>query len=428
MTAFSPDNFSSLSDYVQAAGHASRAASRELATASSEVKTTALLAMAKALTDRSDLILAANASDVDQAKARRLSDAMIDRLTLNEDRVKAIAESVISIAEQPDPLGQVLESWTQPNGLNFRKIAVPIGVIGMIYESRPNVTADAAALCLKSGNAVILRGGSEAVRSNRAIFDAVQQGLNAAKLPAACVHLLGTQDRDAVGHLLGGLSGTVDLIIPRGGKGLVSRVQTDARVPVLAHLDGLNHTYVHTGADLNMAKDIVLNAKMRRTGICGATETVLIDEAIATDVITNLIPALTGLGCEVRGDARARAIDGNIQPASSEDFDTEHLAAILNLAIVDDLKSALAHIAKHGSGHTDAIVTHDEAAAAHFLSEVDSAIVLHNASTQFADGGEFGFGAEIGIATGRLHARGPVGAKHLTSYKYQVVGQGTLRP
>lgn len=428
MTDFNPDNFSSLSDYMQAVGHASRAASRELATASSEMKTTALLAMAKALTDRSDAILSTNASDVEHAKARGLSDAMIDRLTLNEDRVKAIAASVISIAEQPDPLGQVLESWTQSNGLNFRKVAVPIGVIGMIYESRPNVTADAAALCLKSGNAVILRGGSEAVRSNRAIFGAVQESLNAAKLPAACVHLLGTQDRDAVGHLLGGLSGTVDLIIPRGGKGLVSRVQTDARVPVLAHLDGLNHTYVHTGADLNMAKDIVLNAKMRRTGICGATETVLIDEAIATDVIADLIPALTGLGCEVRGDARACAIDGNIKPASSEDFDTEHLAAILNLAIVDDLKCALAHIAKHGSGHTDAIVTRDEVAAAHFLAEVDSAIVLHNASTQFADGGEFGFGAEIGIATGRLHARGPVGAKHLTSYKYQVTGQGTLRP
>lgn len=428
MTDFNPDSFSSLSDYMQAVGHAARAASRELSTASAQVKTTALLAMAKALSDRSDAILAANANDVEQAKARGLSAAMIDRLTLDIDRVKAIAASVISIAEQPDPLGQVLESWTQPNGLNFRKVAVPIGVIGMIYESRPNVTADAAALCLKSGNAVILRGGSEAVQSNRAIFDAVQEALSLAKLPAACVHLLGTQDRDAVGHLLGGLSATVDLIIPRGGKGLVSRVQTDARVPVLAHLDGLNHTYIHQDAHLTMAKDIVINAKMRRTGICGATETVLVDQAVAAAFIADLVPALTALGCEVRGDTKACAIDSHIKPASAEDFDTEHLAATLNLAVVDDLSSALTHIANHGSGHTDAIVTADESAAARFLAEVDSAIVLHNASTQFADGGEFGFGAEIGIATGRLHARGPVGAKHLTSYKYQVVGQGTLRP
>ena len=428
MTTLKPANFVSISDYMDAVGHAARAASRKLSMASSEVKTTALRAMAEALKDQSDTILAANASDVDQAKGRGLSNAMIDRLMLDADRVKAIAASIISIAEQPDPLGQVLESWTQPNGLDFLKVAVPIGVIGMIYESRPNVTADAAALCLKSGNAVILRGGSEAVQSNRAIFDAVQAALSISGLPAACIYLLGTQDRDAVGHMLRGLSGMVDLIIPRGGKSLVSRVQTDARVSVLAHLDGLNHTYVHAEADLAMAKDIVTNAKMRRTGICGATETVLIDRAIAATFIPDLISALNSMGCEVRGNRDACAIDARIKPASAEDFDTEHLAAILNLAIVADLDEAHAHIAKHGSGHTDAIVTADQAAAARFLADVDSAIVLHNASTQFADGGEFGFGAEIGIATGRLHARGPVGVKHLTTYKYQILGQGTLRP
>lgn len=423
-----PDNFEILGDYMQAVGNDARAASRQLATTRSNVKSDALRSLANELRSNAVDILTANALDVADAVKRALSPAMIDRLTLDNARIDAMASSVESIAAQDDPLGVVLEEWTQPNGLHFSKVSVPIGVIGMIYESRPNVTADAAALCLQSGNAVVLRGGSEAVRSNMAIFNAVQTALRNAGLPKSAVHLIGTQDRDAVGHMLAGLSGTVDLIIPRGGKGLVARVQSDARVPVLAHLDGLNHSYVHRDADLTMAKDIVLNAKMRRTGVCGATETILVDREIAAKFVPSLVQDLADLGCEVRGDAESQGFAPQITQATPQDFQTEHLAPIANLAIVADLDAALGHIACHGSGHTEAIITNNDAAATRFLSEIDSAIVLHNASTQFADGGEFGFGAEIGIATGRLHARGPVGAKHLTSYKYQVVGAGTVRP
>lgn len=423
-----PQTISSLSDYMDEVGRLARLASQHLATTSAEIRSQTLHSLADIIDGTRAQIIAANQIDVAAAQEKGLSLAMIDRLTLDDERISSIASSVRSIADQPDPLGQVLEEWAQPNGLRFKKVAVPLGVIGMIYESRPNVTADAAALCLKSGNAVILRGGSEAVESNRAIYAAVIQALETSGLPAASVQLVGTQDRDAVGHLLGGLKSTVDLIIPRGGKGLVSRVQTDARVPVLAHLDGLNHSYVHADANLTMANAIVCNAKMRRTGICGATETVLVDASIAADFVPNLAKSLTELGCEIRGDETSVQLDNHIKAATPEDFRTEHLAPILNLAIVDGLDQALQHIAEHGSGHTDAIITRDTEVAQTFLDRVDSAIVLHNASTQFADGGEFGFGAEIGIATGRMHARGPVGAKHLTSYKYQVSGDGTLRP
>jgi glutamate-5-semialdehyde dehydrogenase len=423
-----PDNFETLSDYMQAVGNDARAASKQLATTKSSVKSDALKSLATEIRQNAADILSANVEDVADAVKRGLSPAMIDRLTLDNARIDSMACSVESIAGQGDPLGVVLDQWTQPNGLHFSKVSVPIGVIGMIYESRPNVTADAAALCLQSGNAVILRGGSEAVRSNMAIFKAVQTALRNAGLPESVVHLIGTQDRDAVGHMLAGLSGTIDLIIPRGGKGLVARVQSDARVPVLAHLDGLNHSYVHRDADLTMAKNIVLNAKMRRTGVCGATETILVDRDIASTFVPSLVQDLAELGCEIRGDAESQGFAPQITQATPQDFQTEHLAPIANLAIVADLDAALAHIAGHGSGHTEAIITNNDDVATRFLSEVDSAIVLHNASTQFADGGEFGFGAEIGIATGRLHARGPVGAKHLTSYKYQVVGAGTVRP
>ena len=423
-----PASFATLESYMSDVGQNARVAARRLATASPAEKRTALLATADALADSRDSILTANADDVDNGRQKGLSEAMLDRLRLDEDRLEGIAGSVRAVADQPEPVGQVLESWDQPNGLRFQKVAVPMGVIGMIYESRPNVTVDAAALCLKSGNAVILRGGSEAVKSNHALHAAILGGLRAAGFPETAVQLIGTQDRDAVGLMLGGLDGAVDLIIPRGGKGLVGRVQQDARVPVLAHLDGLNHTYVHASADADMAVAVVANAKMRRTGICGSTETVLVDRAIAASIVPPLIGTLIGLGCEVRGDAESTTLDSRIVPATPSDFATEHLAPVLNLAIVENIDAALAHISRHGSGHTDAIIASDPNAVQRFFADVDSAIVLHNASTQFADGGEFGFGAEIGIATGRVHVRGPVGAKHLTTFKYLVSGDGTLRP
>ena len=423
-----PASFGELDDYMNAVGAAARQAARALATASPADKRTALLAIASNIRNQADAIEAANARDVEGASARGLSAAMVDRLLLNPDRIEGVARGVEAIADQADPVGGVMEEWTQPNGLRFRKVSVPIGVIGMVYESRPNVTVDAAALCIRSGNAVILRGGSEAVRSNRAFHAAIADGLRAGGLPEAAVQLIGTQDRDAVGLMLRGLGGTVDMIIPRGGRGLVARVQQDARVPVLAHLDGLNHTYIHDSADPAMAVDVVANAKMRRTGVCGATETVLVDAGASAKIIPQLVERLAALGCELRGDPAAARLDPRIQPASDTDFATEHSAPILNIAVVSGLDDALAHIVRFGSGHTDAIIARDEAVAARFLAEVDSAIVLHNASTQFADGGEFGFGAEIGIATGRLHARGPVGAQHLTTFKYNVVGDGTVRP
>lgn len=404
---------------------AGRVAQRELARLSDAQKAAALHSAADALRAAADTVLAANAQDLAAGEANGLSPAMLDRLRLDPARLAGIAAAVDQVADLPDPVGQVIDSTVRPNGLSLSRVRVPIGLIGIIYESRPNVTADAAALCLRSGNAVLLRGGSEAVHSNRAILTALQQGLAAAGVPADAVQLVPTQDRAAVGAMLTA-AGLIDMIVPRGGKSLVARVQADARVPVLAHLDGICHTYLHQSADPVMARAVVLNAKMRRTGICGATETVLLDAAFpgAQDVVCALLDA----GCEVRGDARAVALDPRVVPATTEDWDTEYLDAVVSVAVVDGLDAALAHIAAHSSAHTDAIVTSDDAAAERFLNEVDSAIVMVNASTQFADGGEFGLGAEIGIATGRLHARGPVALEGLTTYKWQVRGTGQVRP
>lgn len=415
-----------LETYMLDLGHAAKEASATLRLASTEQRNAALSAMGAEIRSHADDILKANTQDMVAAKKKGLSDAMLDRLKLDAARVEAIASGLDAIAALPDPVGAVEKSWTQPSGLVFHKVRVPIGVIGMIYESRPNVTADAGGLCVKSGNACILRGGSESANSNAAIHAALQAGLKTAGLPEAAIGLVNTTDRAAVGEMLRGLENTLDIIIPRGGKGLVARVQADARVPVLAHLEGLNHSYVHADADLNMALEVIENAKLRRTGVCGSTETVLVD----TQIADRFLPALEsriGERCELRGDARAQSYLPKIKRATSEDFATEYLAAILNIAVVDNLDAALAHIAQYGSGHTDAIITDDATAAKAFLDSVDSAIVLHNASTQYADGGEFGFGAEIGIATGRLHARGPVGAEHLTTYKYQVRGTGQVR-
>ncbi len=410
-----------------ALGQAAKAASATLRLSSGEQRNSALRAMATQIRNTEVNILEANALDMTAATEKGISAAMLDRLKLDTIRVSSIANGLEAIADLPDPVGAIEKEWTQPSGLHFSQIRVPIGVIGMIYESRPNVTADAGGLCVKSGNACVLRGGSESVRSNKAIHTALQAGLRAASLPEASISLVQTTDRAAVGEMLRGLDNTIDIIIPRGGKGLVARVQKDARVPVLAHLEGLNHSYVHADANVNMAVQVIENAKLRRTGVCGSTETVLVDTAIAGTFLPALADCIAER-CELRGDARARAILLNIAVATEEDFETEHLAPILNIAIVDGMSAALAHITRYGSGHTDAILTDDNDAAQTFLDSVDSAIVLHNASTQYADGGEFGFGAEIGIATGRLHARGPVGAQHLTTYKYQVRGTGNTRP
>ncbi len=417
-----------LHNALKTIGQNARDAARKLALADDETKSHALHSMANHIRQAASQILTANESDVSAAKAKGISDAMIDRLVLNTERIEAIACSLESIAVMDDPVGQIEKEWTQPNGLKFSKVKIPIGVIGMIYESRPNVTADAGALCLKSGNACILRGGSESIKSNMAIYAALIRGLKDAGLPETAIQLITTTDREAVGLLLGGLDGNVDMIIPRGGKGLIARVQSDARIPVLAHLEGLCHTYVHSSADLSMARNIVLNAKLRRTGVCGSTETLLIDNGIARDFLPDMATALHEEGCELRGDTASQRHSEHIGPASDQDYFTEHLAAILNIKIVNDLQDAIAHINHYGSGHTDSIITNDQLAADKFHSAVDSAIVMHNASTQFADGGEFGFGAEIGISTGRLHARGPVGAEHLTTYKYLVHGSGHTRP
>ncbi len=405
--------------------HAGRAALRELARLDDAAKAGALRAAAAALRANEGLILAANALDIAAGKARGLSPAMLDRLLLDSARLGGIADAVGHVAALPDPVGQVIDQSARPNGLALSRVRVPIGLIGIIYESRPNVTADAAALCLRSGNAVLLRGGSEAVNSNRAIHAALARGLSESGIPAAAVQLIPTQDRAVVGAMLTA-AGLIDMIIPRGGKSLVARVQADARVPVLAHLEGICHTYIHAAADPDMARALALNAKMRRPGICGAMETLLIDAQFpaAQSVVAQLLDA----GCELRGDARARALDSRIAPASTSDWDCEYLDAILAVAVVDGLDAALEHIARHSSHHTDAIVTGDAQAAEQFLAEVDSAIVMVNASTQFADGGEFGLGAEIGIATGRLHARGPVALEGLTTYKWQVRGSGQVRP
>ena len=404
---------------------AGRAAQTVLARLSSDQKAAALLAAADALRAAEAEVLAANARDVAAGEARGLSGAMLDRLRLDAGRLAGIADAVADVARLPDPVGQVISQDTRPNGLHLSRVRVPIGMIGIIYESRPNVTADAAALCLRSGNAVLLRGGSEAVHSNRAIHAALVAGLAAHGVPADAVQLMPTQDRAAVGAMLTA-AGLIDMIVPRGGKSLVARVQADARVPVLAHLDGICHTYIHAAAYPEMARGIALNAKLRRTGICGSMETLLLDAAFPAS--QSVVADLLDRGCELRGDARAAALDPRILPASAQDWDTEYLDAILSVAVVDGLEAALAHIAAHSSHHTDAIVTADAAAADEFLNRVDSAIVMANASSQFADGGEFGLGAEIGIATGRLHARGPVALEGLTTYKWLVRGTGQVRP
>jgi glutamate-5-semialdehyde dehydrogenase len=404
---------------------AGRRAQRVLARMSDEAKATALRAAAAALRRHGKAILAANAKDLAAGEARGLTGAMLDRLRLDQGRLEAMAAAVEAVAALPDPVGEAISHSTAPSGLDLTRVRIPIGLIGIIYESRPNVTADAAALCVRAGNAVLLRGGSEAVNSNHAIRAALVEGLVEAGVPAEAVQLMPTQDREAVSAMLRA-AGLIDMIVPRGGKGLVERVQNDARVPVLAHLDGICHTYIHSAADRAMAEQVALNAKMRRTGICGAMETLLLDTAFPA--AHAVVDALLDAGCELRGDARAQAIDPRIKPASANDWDCEYLDAIHSVAVVDGLDAALEHIARHSSGHTDAIVTADDAAAERFLAEVDSAIVMVNASTQFADGGEFGLGAEIGIATGRLHARGPVALEGLTTYKWVVRGTGQTRP
>ncbi len=411
-----------------AIGRRARTAAHALSLASPAAKTKALRAAAEALRQATPAILAANAKDLDAARAAGRPSAFIDRLLLNEARIEATANGVEEIAELADPVGTVLAEWTRPNGLRFERVRVPLGVIGIIYESRPNVTADAGALAVKAGNAAILRAGSESLNSALAIHAALVAGLKSAGLPEAAIQLVPTPDRAAVGHMLAGLGGAIDVIVPRGGKSLVERVQKEARVPVFAHLEGLCHTYVDRDADLDMAVDIVLNAKMRRTGVCGATETLLVDAAAAANVLPTLVKALLEAGCEVRGDAATQQADARVKPATEADWATEYLEAIIAVKTVDGVAGAIEHIARYGTQHTDAIVTANAATAERFMREVDSAIVLHNASTQFADGGEFGFGGEIGIATGKLHARGPVGVEQLTSFKYVVRGAGQIRP
>jgi glutamate-5-semialdehyde dehydrogenase len=405
-----------------------RAAARVLALASPEQKNRALEAMERAIRGHATEILAANAEDVAEARGGGATAAFIDRLTLTQARVEAMADGIATVHGIPDPVGVVTESWQRPNGMTIERVRVPLGVVAVIFESRPNVAADAGVLCLKSGNAVILRGGSDSFRSCRAIHDCLVQGLREAALPEAAITLVPTRDRAAVGLLLGGLNGGVDVIVPRGGKSLVARVEAEARVPVFAHLEGVNHVYVDRAANLDMAKSILLNAKMRRVGVCGAAETLLVDRAGASSSLKPLVEMLIDAGCEVRGDEAVQRVDARVRPASDEDWDAEYLDAIIAAKLVDGVEGAIAHIQNHGSHHTDAIVTDDAKAAEKFLKEVDSAIVLHNASTQFADGGEFGFGAEIGIATGKFHARGPVGVDQLTSFKYRIHGTGQTRP
>ncbi|PCD03295.1 glutamate-5-semialdehyde dehydrogenase [Sphingomonas spermidinifaciens] len=411
--------------WMIAAGTRARAAARILARTPAEARRAGLRAAAAAIRDRADAILAANAADIARAEAAGLSGAMLDRLRLDPARLEGVAAGVEAVAGLDDPVGSVIDRRERPNGLDLTRVRVPVGVLGIIFESRPNVTADAGALAVMSGNAAILRGGSEAVETNRALYAALVAGLVDAGLPADAVQLVETTDRAAVGAMLAA-AGLIDLIIPRGGKSLVARVQAEARVPVLAHLDGLNHTYLHAAADPAKAEALAINAKLRRTGVCGATETLLIDRAFPEP--GRVLAALVDAGCEIRGDAEVQALDPRVVAVEDADWDTEYLDAVLSVGFVDGLDQAIAHVERHGSHHTDAIVTEDTAAAERFLAEVDSAIVMWNASTQFADGGEFGLGAEIGIATGRLHARGPVALEGLTTYKWQVRGTGQTRP
>ena len=417
-----------LASFMNSAGRAARDASRLLGCAAPDVKAEALRAAASALRSRSGDILQANERDVSAAKERGLSRAMLDRLSLDEARVEAMAAGMEAVAAQEDPVGQVIAEWSRPNGLRIQRVRVPLGVIGIIYESRPNVTADAGALCLKSGNAAILRGGSECFHSNLAIHQALLDGLRAAGLPDDCIQVVPTPNRDAVGAMLSGLEGTIDVIIPRGGESLIARVQRDARVPVIGHLKGLCHVYVHASADPRVAESVVLNSKMRRTGICGAAETLLIDREALSTLLPPIASALREAGCELRGDEAVRSVLEGVSAAEPEDWETEYLDAVLSIRAVDGIEEAIEHIATHGSGHTESIIAKDDAVVARFFTALDSSILLHNASTQFADGGEFGMGAEIGISTGRLHARGPVGAEQLTTFKYLVRGEGQTRP
>jgi glutamate-5-semialdehyde dehydrogenase len=413
---------------MEAMGKAARAAATALAATPGEQRNAALEAAAATLRARSADIIEANARDMAGGAERGLSGAMLDRLMLDEERVEAMAQGIETIIALRDPVGRVLDEWERPNGLRIQRVAVPLGVIGIIYESRPNVTADAAALCIKSGNAVILRGGSESFHSSHAIYECLRAGLEAAGVPGEAVQMVATTDRAAVGFLLSSMAQWVDVVVPRGGKNLIKRVQDEARVPVIGHLEGICHVYVHEDADPEIARDIVVNAKMRRTGICGAAETLLIDEAAAERMLPSICAALTDAGCEIRGDERVREICPDAIAATEEDWPKEYLDAVIAARVVDGIDAAVEHIRRYGSGHTESIITRNDEAAEQFFRDVDSSIVLQNASTQFADGGEFGFGAEIGIATGRIHARGPVGADQLTSYKYVVRGSGQVRP
>ena len=408
-------------------GRAARVAMASLATTSDEQRNAALQGGAAELRRRVDDVLQANAIDLAAAKDKGLGAAMLDRLQLDAERVAAIADGVAAVAELPDPVGRVLAEWERPNGLRIQRVSVPLGVIGIIFESRPNVTADASALCVKSGNAAILRGGSESFHSNRAIHECMRAGLESAGVSGNAIQIVPTTDRAAVGFMLSSMADLIDVVVPRGGRSLIQRVQDEARVPVIGHLEGICHVYVHTSADPRMACEVAVNAKMRRTGICGAAETILVDKA-AVGVLPELIDAMSNAGCEIRGDADVLAIDDRVSAAEDADWQTEYLDAVISVRVVDDLDAAIRHIADYGSGHTESIIASDQAAADEFLRRVDSAIVMHNASTQFADGGEFGMGAEIGIATGRIHARGPVGAEQLTSFKYVVRGSGQTRP
>lgn len=428
MSAMVSQSASEVAAVMQELGSAAKQAARALATATPDQKNLALTAAADQLNTSKKAILEANKQDIEAGKAKGMTPAFLDRLTLDDERIDAIADGLRAIAELDDPVGKTIAAIERPNGLKINRVRTPLGVIGVIFESRPNVTADAGALCLKSGNAVILRGGSDSYYSSRAIHEALQFGLEEAGLPKTAIQLVPTTDRAAVGEMLKGLSGNIDVIVPRGGKSLVARVQDEARVPVFSHLEGICHIYVDKSADLAMAEQIVLNAKMRRTGICGAAETLLVHRDVADVFVPQLCAALSAKGCAIRGDDAVRALYSNATPANEEDWSTEYLDAILSVKIVGDTAEAIAHVQQYSSGHTEAIIAEDDAAVEAFFTQVDSAIVMHNASTQFADGGEFGMGAEIGIATGKMHARGPVGVEQLTSFKYLVHGTGQTRP
>ena len=408
-------------------GRSARDSSYGLAKISNDKRNKAIFFIAESIENNIKMLLEANAKDIESANNKNLSSSLIDRLMLNEERILSMASSMRVITEIPDPINQIMAEWSRPNGLIIKRLSVPLGVIGIIYESRPNVTCDAAALCIKSGNTVILRGGSESFESNKAIHFCLKEGIKKAKLDESIVQLVPTRDRDAVGFMLSSMNNYIDVVVPRGGKNLVRRVQDEARIPVIGHLEGICHIYVHHSADFNITKKIILNAKMRRTGICGAAETILIDKKIAPQIVSKLADELERAGCEIKGDHEAQKYSNYIDEAIDDDWSTEYLDAIISMKIVDDIGEAIKHIAKYGSGHTDSIISSNQEAADKFIKEIDSAIVMHNTSTQFADGGEFGMGAEIGIATGKIHARGPVGANQLISYKYAVFGNGQVR-